>query len=618
MISLISMATIPKGFPTKNDRAMKWLESLDPDFRQDLISAAKSVKYRFVLKEVQWLQIIRQFEVLFFDAISVDTSQTGAGKTFMAMFIAKVWSLYAKRLGLPFKLVVIYAKNAAPSWAEWYDRLNLYPYFESSYENLSSFRDNPNKKTPTYEENLAKENDPWIVSPHGYLAARSSTKRRNYTCFRATSRWVEDVITNCDFIIVDEIQKCKNESANNHAVSALLSPLTQVSVTDPEQKKFKYSRALLMSATPYDSDDNIVPWFRLFGGITEEMLTEGIGKNATQVGLDQILAYCRNLDPLIAEEIMEENQNELKPGGKYREVLFELFIQLVVIKFFRGTSADIPENLYQGISSFKLPKQYQNGQACIDKDKLVEMRKVLERLKEVVIGVLRPDGVRGYSRNMGEYTRIYKQLQEMKVPFLIEEGMEWLKSGPNNKLILVVNYLDHVEMLKQAFQAYNPLILTGEVKDKRERQRLQDAFQAANLNHRVFIFTSGAGSVSISLHDTNGHYPRKLIIMPSFHALDMLQAAGRIIRTGLKSKALVSVVYVNDYDNEESNCLIRDSEHPELTGSCLEKRLLEKINKRSQVVRTALVNNKVEGAFGKGILFFDQFKTVIEKVPECL
>ena len=47
-----------------------------------------------------------------------------------------------------------------------------------------------------------------------------------------------------------------------------------------------------------------------------------------------------------------------------------------------------------------------------------------------------------------------------------------------------------------------------------------------------------AGGTGLSLHDVNGEHPRVSLISPSFSAIDLKQALGRIHRAGAKSPAV--------------------------------------------------------------------------------
>lgn len=82
-----------------------------------------------------------------------------------------------------------------------------------------------------------------------------------------------------------------------------------------------------------------------------------------------------------------------------------------------------------------------------------------------------------------------------------------------------------------------------------ERQDTVDAFQADQL--RVLIATIEAGGVGLSLHDVTGRYPRLSLISPSWRAVSLVQAAGRINRAGARSPAMNKMVFLNNSIEEQ-------------------------------------------------------------------
>jgi len=62
-------------------------------------------------------------------------------------------------------------------------------------------------------------------------------------------------------------------------------------------------------------------------------------------------------------------------------------------------------------------------------------------------------------------------------------------------------------------------------------------------NTKLMICMIQAGSESISLHDTDGNHPRISLISPSFSGKELLQALGRIYRTGVKSRVEQKIIF---------------------------------------------------------------------------
>ena len=92
-----------------------------------------------------------------------------------------------------------------------------------------------------------------------------------------------------------------------------------------------------------------------------------------------------------------------------------------------------------------------------------------------------------------------------------------------------------------------PLELTGDV-DEKKRLEIKRTFNAYNGDFRLLIATLATGGESISLHDTSGTagrglFPRHALISPTFSAIEQIQAAGRIDRTGVTSIPYVDFVF---------------------------------------------------------------------------
>lgn len=112
----------------------------------------------------------------------------------------------------------------------------------------------------------------------------------------------------------------------------------------------------------------------------------------------------------------------------------------------------------------------------------------------------------------------------------------------NSKVIIVCPYLDSQQLLADKLLSYNPKVLNGKTKD---RSSIVDLFNQPNTNCRVLIITNTVGSEGISLHDTDGGYPRTMFIVPTHHFLHLFQAAGRTYRRGMMSDTEVNIVYSN-------------------------------------------------------------------------
>ena len=74
-----------------------------------------------------------------------------------------------------------------------------------------------------------------------------------------------------------------------------------------------------------------------------------------------------------------------------------------------------------------------------------------------------------------------------------------------------------------------------------------------NNKEKIIILTLQSGGQSISLHDKTGHHPRVSIILPSFSSIDLIQALGRIHRSGVKSYCYQNIIFCAN-THEENIC----------------------------------------------------------------
>lgn len=74
-----------------------------------------------------------------------------------------------------------------------------------------------------------------------------------------------------------------------------------------------------------------------------------------------------------------------------------------------------------------------------------------------------------------------------------------------------------------------------------EREASIQSFQSGD--KRIIVVMIQAGGVSISLHDTVGDRPRVALICPTYSAVEMKQALGRVHRANGKSKSLQRIIF---------------------------------------------------------------------------
>ena len=140
----------------------------------------------------------------------------------------------------------------------------------------------------------------------------------------------------------------------------------------------------------------------------------------------------------------------------------------------------------------------------------------------------------------------------MKVPALIEMANEGLSE--NCSVVIFVNFLDTLEALR-VLGFPEAGVISGAQKIE-ERNGLISRFQKDEL--RVILTTIDSGGASVSLHDVTGRHPRLGLVCPTWRAVTLRQALGRVHRAGGRSKALQKLVYAADSIEERVAARVRE------------------------------------------------------------
>ena len=137
-----------------------------------------------------------------------------------------------------------------------------------------------------------------------------------------------------------------------------------------------------------------------------------------------------------------------------------------------------------------------------------------------------------------------QQVELLKVPLFCELIEDAFDEG--NSVVCFVNFsrtlhaistkLNHRKDLKDLIG-----YIHGGQKDKDRARDIAD-FQADR--KRIILANQAAGGIAIDLHDLNGTHPRVSILSPTFSAIQLLQAMGRIHRHGALTPCYQLLAYV--------------------------------------------------------------------------
>jgi len=128
------------------------------------------------------------------------------------------------------------------------------------------------------------------------------------------------------------------------------------------------------------------------------------------------------------------------------------------------------------------------------------------------------------------------KIEQLKVPTIIKEAKEELQKGKS--VAIFVNFMDTLVTLSNELQTNCMIYGQQTVK---QRDACVDAFQTDK--ERVILCNIKSGGVGISLHDTNGTYPRVSLVSPSWSAQDILQSLGRVHRANGKTPVTQKIIF---------------------------------------------------------------------------
>ena len=137
-----------------------------------------------------------------------------------------------------------------------------------------------------------------------------------------------------------------------------------------------------------------------------------------------------------------------------------------------------------------------------------------------------------------------QRIEMLKVPLFVSLIEDSFDEG--NSVVCFVNFTRTLEaintkLLHRKDFKNNIGYIRGGQKDADRERDIAD-FQADR--KRIILANQAAGGIAIDLHDLNGNFPRQSILSPTFSAVQLLQAMGRIHRHGALTPCYQSLAYV--------------------------------------------------------------------------
>lgn len=144
-----------------------------------------------------------------------------------------------------------------------------------------------------------------------------------------------------------------------------------------------------------------------------------------------------------------------------------------------------------------------------------------------------------------------RKVELFKIPSLVEMTEDLYDEGKS--VVVFLNFTESIEAMKRKLFRLEEKVglVYGGVS---VRNRLQDIDDFQTDKKRIILANLSAGGQSLSLHDLNGKYPRASLINPSFSAVNILQATGRIHRVEGKTPCYQRFVFALGHNIEENMC----------------------------------------------------------------
>jgi hypothetical protein len=422
-----------------------------------------------LLLEPQRQHAVRMLDSLYINGVSVDLSETGCGKTFVASWVAK-------NLNVP--VVVVCPKVVIRKWHETLSRFGIKAHAVVNFEKL--MRGN---------------------TDHLSFTNKVATNPSHYNI-----KFPKDSI-----IIVDEVHKCKGwKSKNSDFLIACknqgykLFLLSATAATNPlEMKSFGYA-SLLHNLTDFrkflfDSG----AYNCRYGGFQIDL-----GSDATR----QAMQHMHN-----------KLFNVLKCAGRMTRKQFGSIFPN------NRVSADVFD---MGANTAKIQRVYEMMDA-----ELAALERNSENYKQHAFAIM---------------TKARRLAELLKVPSMTEKMEDLFDEGVSP--VLFVNYTETVEAVVKRLTSTKKManqvcLLVGGQSEKVRHAEL-DAFQTNE--KRIMVANLAAGNAGVDMHDLDGNFPRHSIVSPSFSAINLIQALGRIHRAEGKSPCEQTVFFAADTIEEHA------------------------------------------------------------------
>lgn len=465
-----------------------------------------------ILLPPQMPHIARLQNILQRHSFALDLSALGSGKMFCSSHIAI-------KSGLP-HVIVIAPVSVQPKWQEMHEKYGVPIKHNLSYCGLRSIKG----KQPKHE--LLSRRDYTVVAAQPRGPPRSIEK----TDFEVTDTF-KVLVKEGVLLILDEMQHLKNVSSQFAACQTLIRAITDSCAAGGR------SRVLLLSGSPIDKQEQAVTLFRTVSIMRHaELCKFNPGTRTMELrGVSEIVDFCRSVDNLATERILATRRYWYCSESVMRPMCYTLFQEVLKPNF---SNAMLPPALAGTLHKW-------NAFYRVDD----------EADRTALLGGVRAlESAVHYNRDTGQVSMAegvdslralcaaLVRIENAKIRTFARVALKALRSDPQRKVVICLNYTDSLQRLKALLANYTPLVLNGAV-PKHERKRIIDDFQVPSDEHRVLLGNASVCSTGIDLDDKHGAWPRLALISPNYSTLTLYQLGHRFQRMDTKSDGTVHMVF---------------------------------------------------------------------------
>ena len=154
-------------------------------------------------------------------------------------------------------------------------------------------------------------------------------------------------------------------------------------------------------------------------------------------------------------------------------------------------------------------------------------------------------------KSLGNVQIIRMKIEMLKINTFVNMANDYISK--NHSITIFVNF---TETLKELSKKLNTTCTIHGQQTKEERAKNIKNF--CTDNSRIIICNIQSGGSGISLHDTNGTYPRVSLISPTWSAQDLMQVLGRIHRACGKTDVIQRIIFCKNTIEENIGNIIKD------------------------------------------------------------